>query len=777
MRVAQHRLSAVGLDRSTQAIIALSAFLLAVVPSQGQIQSTNASGLKQMPRRGEVPVPSKNQMVSAEIHAKPAGNKPVVAENEKIQTRADSMMYRKEKGIIEARGDVLIKKGDQELTADFVIVNTVTEEADAYGNVVIKRGSEVWRGERLHYNFKLGMGDSEAMSYSAEPFRLKANKVERLPGNVVKARSASVTTCEHGFTNPHFVVRARELIVDPGKSIKGKHTVFFFGPVPFLYLPYWYRDLDADTGWRFKLGYRSNWGGYLLSSYRYSMTETLRGETHLDYRTERGVAAGQDFGWGTDSSQGAVELYYANDDKPLDEDDDPAKDIDASRYRIKVKNTSAIDARNSIFLQAEFVSDMDMREDFFEPDYRESVQPDNYLVYSHRGDHYTLDVLGRSRLNDFYAGVNRIPEVSFNALRQPLADTLLYYESQTYISNLERVHTKESGTQDYSALRMDTAHLVNYPDKYFGYLTVIPRVGARATHYSATMQSTTVDTTVPVVITNATTGAVTSGVQTNSTTVLSDGPGKLRTRFELGCEASLKAYRTWGGAAAPRRHVVQPYANYTFVPEPSVLPGELYQFDGIDQLTKSHTIQLGVRNKYQRKFDDMPFDIIDLNIYTILDLDPQGDRQSFNNLYFDGRLQPGAASLVTFDGFYDTDAAQLSRFNARLEYGLEHWWQIGGEYHYSVDSSSLISADVTFMPDSNWTWNVYGRYEGETGRMEEEGGYIQRNLDCMSVRTRVSVLPGYTKSSGSVVDDEWRVMFEFWLTAFPEMRISARHGG
>ncbi len=754
------------MDRGTKN--GLAVLLFAVLGYAGFAQVTESNDIRRLPRRAAAAEPEQKDSAASGTAADDA--------RQPVKTRYDSMVYRKD-GVIEFKGNVIIQRGSQELRADYVIYNRETEEADAYGNVVMKRGAEVWRGERLHYNFKQGVGSSDSMSYSAAPFALKASHLERLPENRFRAKSARVTTCSKEFDHPHFTVRAKEIVLSPGESIRGKHTVFFLGKVPFFYLPFWFRDLDESTGWRFRAGYRSNWGAYLLSSYRYPVGEVVRGETHLDYRTDRGIAVGQDFGWGTESSQGYVELYYVNDDEPLDEDDDPDKDIDSARYRFKVKNTSTISERERLYLQAEYVSDVDFREDFFEPEFRENVQPDNYLVYQHRRDNIVGSVLGQFRLNDFYEGVNRTPELSLDVLRQPLGETLLYYESQTDVSNLERVHSEPDSDQDYSALRIDTAHLVNYPGKYLGYLTVIPRFGARGTHYSATKVSTTEDRVVSVLTTNAGTGAVTSSTQTNSVTTVADGAAKLRTRFELGCEVSLKAYRTWAGLGGPRRHVVEPYANYTFVPRPSVEPEELYQFDDADSLDRIHQIQLGVRNKYQKKVDDMPFDIIDLNLYTFLVMDPDEGQDSIQNLYFDGRLQPGRSSIVTFDGFYDTSGSELARFNTRLECGVTRWWQLGAEYHYIADEASLISADATFLPDHAWTWNVFGRYEGEAGRMEEAGGYIQRNLDCLSIRTRASVLPAYEHDDGTEEESEFRVMLEFWLRAFPDMRISARHGG
>jgi len=51
--------------------------------------------------------------------------------------------------------------------------------------------------------------------------------------------------------------------------------------------------------------------------------------------------------------------------------------------------------------------------------------------------------------------------------------------------------------------------------------------------------------------------------------------------------------------------------------------------------------------------------------------------------------------------------------------------------------------------------------------MEEIGGYIQRNFDCMGLRLGSRYLPGYTRDNGVVEDDDVKIMFEFWLKAVP----------
>ena len=97
------------------------------------------------------------------------------------------------------------------------------------------------------------------------------------------------------------------------------------------------------------------------------------------------------------------------------------------------------------------------------------------------------------------------------------------------------------------------------------------------------------------------------------------------------------------------------------------------------------------------------------------------------------------------------------------------------EYRFRKDDTSLLQADVTLFPKARWTCNAYGRYEMENSQLEEVGGFLQRNYDCIAVRTGVGFLPTHTRSDGVVIEDEWRVLLGVWLTAFPEGGLIGRY--
>jgi hypothetical protein len=65
--------------------------------------------------------------------------------------------------------------------------------------------------------------------------------------------------------------------------------------------------------------------------------------------------------------------------------------------------------------------------------------------------------------------------------------------------------------------------------------------------------------------------------------------------FEFGAELSFKAFSTWqDNQGFIWRHVVEPYTDITLIPEPNLLPEQIYQFDEVDEIEESNTVRFGV---------------------------------------------------------------------------------------------------------------------------------------------------------------------------------------
>jgi len=415
-----------------------------------------------------------------------------------------------------------------------------------------------------------------------------------------------------------------------------------------------------------------------------------------------------------------------------------------------------------------------VRRDFFDREYRRARQPENYVTLAHRREGFTVTALANMRLNDFYGNVNRLPEVSLDVFRRQLASSSVYYESETSVAGLERVWPEDSGDEDYSAFRLDTSHLLYQPRQLDGWLNVIPRVGYRATYYTEAPAYVDTETVTTESVTTA--GVTNMVTTTNIVTSQVAGDAVLRHVFELGSEVSYKAFNTFVPAAdgqPPWRHVVEPYANYSIRFEPNVLPDELYQFDSVDTLDEVHQLTLGVRNKLQTKRDGLAVDAADVNLFTTLKLNTEDDEPMLDLINLDSEFRPAPWMLLEVDGSYSLENSVLARLNSRFSLVREDLWRIGIEHRYRDSESNLLAADATFYPNQKWAFNIFGRYEFEESRLEEQGGYVQRKLDCLGIRVGASVLPGYTRSDGTEREDEYRVLLEVWLTAFPEVGLGS----
>lgn len=749
-----------------------------------------------------------------------------------IDVKADQLNYDRATGWAVGMGHVIITRGSERLTADYIKVNVDTQDADAIGDVVLsklmplptgtntaKRASgknasirgggrsadrldmernvastneapvvmgmvTVWSGNKLKYNFKTKQGSAANMTYNMSPFFVRAKSAQQVSTNEFMLKDTTVTTCTNAFPNYHYYVKTADANVVQKDSLTAHNCFFYMGNVPLFYFPYWQKSLNEDCGFRFYPGYNSRMGAFLLTLYKYKLNPYLKSVTHLDYRSMRGVAFGQGLEWAnTNGWKGELSGYFLNDKDPTEDGERDAASVEKNRYKVDFRHNQNFSERDYLLTRAQYLSDPYVNMDFFEDDYRDANQPDNYMSYTHRGDMYTGNLLMRSRLNDFYTTVNRIPEASVNFMRQEVGDSVFYYDGQTAAAFLQKTYEKgDTNNQEYSAFRVDSLHMLYYPGRYFGFLNVMPRAGYRATYYSETRHETTTVTTglVTSAVTTVdalgrTNTSMVTTLATNTTTVTAKGPAKMRSRIELGTEASFRAFRTWDDEFGGWRHVVEPYANYTMVPEPDLLPDEIYQFDNIDTFEKEHWVRLGIRNKLQTKVNGYPSNLIDADVYTRY-LFERGDRSTaIDNIYFDIKTWPAERFTLFFDGMYDTEASVLSTFNTRLNYSASSYYNIYLEHRYNNSGSSLLNASVSLSPNIYWEFEVYGRYEFESSRMEEEWLYVSRKTDCLTLRTGVGMLPGYTRSDGYEEKDEFRFVLELWLNAFPDMGVGKRH--
>lgn len=684
-----------------------------------------------------------------------------------FEVNAPSLTMNQRTGWAHADGGVLIRYGHQTLSADKLKVNTKSGDVVAEGNVLLSRDGEiVARGPTLTYNFLTGEGAAETFKLKLGDIVVLGDEGRRSPDGVYRLDDVSVTTCTHGPARWHYHIEANHVNATPGKSVHAWNGWLYLGKVPIMYVPYWYRNLDGDFGLTVEPGYESRHGAMLFFSYHWLFDKGVRAITHLDLRQKRGIGGGQDFSWADDQlGTGRLRLYILNDQKDLD-DEGHADEIDEQRGRVKFEHSIALSDVDTVRVRAQWLSDVSVREDFFEREYRQSRQPDNALSWNRWGEIVSLGLVNRFRINDFYETVERLPEVWLSVNSIDIGGQGLFYESQNELSNLKRVFSELENpvSEEYDVTRLDTLHALTFPGK-IDFLNLTPSASARVTYYSETLAP--VETRIPATIGEE---GVRLPAATNTTyeTVGSD----VRLVTQLGLETSFKAYKVWRTGAVARRHVVEPYARYRLQPEPNLTPEALYDFDEVDTLDEEHWVRVGVRNKLQKKSDDRSTTVADVDLYANALFATDEDEDTLDAFGMRTRLRPVGWMSIDSDALYSASRGELEDFNTRVRFNQE---VMGAavEYLYRNDDdsnmTSLVEGQATLRPNSVWAFNVFGRYEFEQGRLEEQGAYVQYALDCLTFRLTGRVQPGYERSDGTEADDDYKLSLNVWINAFQKV--------
>ena len=697
-----------------------------------------------------------------------------------VDVQADDLSYDAARRLVIAKGHVKVARGTDSVAADYAEVDTAAQQVYARGNILIQYLGNTWRGQEATYNFKTGQGDFGAFDAYAPPYHVTARDSRRMSLNMMELDGVMLTTCEPD--DPEYSVRASSATLENNKILRAKNVRFQFGPVPFFWFPYIRANLEELANFEITPGWSSDNGPFLLTAYNYPLNDVFKTHTHVDYRQKRGVGLGEDLSWkdpdGTDYL-GKLRLYYAYDQNPWHDEEQQAERedlIDSNRYWLHLNDRHNVTDRDYLMTELNYVSDPWILSDFFDDEYQKNVQPENRVTLSHRGDHYTAGVLMNMRLNDFYENVDRLPEVFLNFNRQQILNTPLYYEGENTLSYLGRVYPDGSEDERYDAFRFDTYHMLYWPTREFGFLSVIPRAGYRGTYYSDTLLTTAVTNVVP--ITNGLGEVV--GTTNEVEEIIADDSAAWRNLPEFGAETSFKAFGDlYEGPTGIEededlRHIAEPYADYTLRLEPNLKPEDLWQFDSIDELDKRNDVKIGMRNYLQTKRNLAAHDLLFADVFSTLLLDPDEEQgeETFNEVGFKTETRVFSWLSWDSDGAYDTQESELRTFNTQVEVKQEEIFTFGVDYRYKRDSRDVIAGDLVLFPEQRWSGRVYARMDLDQSQVEEHSYFIIHRTRCLGIGLGVRIRPEEAANG----DDDYTFWIRVWPLALPQFSSSLGGG-
>lgn len=711
-----------------------------------------------------------------------------VSEHEPVEiTSSGETTY--ENGVATARDNVAIHIGDTDIYADYARYDSHMHEVSVEGHVRIYRDVHIYIADRGVYNIDTKQIRTSNARTEYYPYFVGGENVTETSANVYRVENSIFTT--HDSPSPDFHFRARTVRVYENDHVVFQNVTFYVGKVPIFWWPYLYQSLDDAFSFTISPADLSSWGPSLLTQVTFPIHDKIKGRVRLDYRGRRGVAIGfeSDIDYGKDNSSHArLRTYYLNDQNPeINPTAVPRHDVPTDRYRLSLDDRTQFTKDIYGIVDMTKLSDAFVMQDFYQSEFRINPVPDNVLALTKTNPFYTLTAITRFQANDFFEQTERLPEVVLDIKRHPLFDTPIFYEGETGVADLHRNFAEGSGFEDYGTTRLDTFHQLLYPNTYFGWLSIVPRVGFRATYYDKTRDlgntlfPSNQDPLVPQFI-------LPDPTPTNP--IVDAGTG-VRTVFDTGAEASFKLSRTYDDVESRAigldglLHVIQPYTDFSYVRENGINPASILEFDRFEPSTQLRPIdfpdftsidsiaswtvwRLGLRNRLETRRDDATITWLELDTFCDVNFDNPYDRRSFSNLFNKLRFTPVPWASLTVDSQFPVFTNEgFTEVNTTVSFQPIASLQLNASHRFLNDNpffqhSSLFVLGGFYRLSDNWSFGFQEQYEGTTGVFQEQRYAIYRDLT------------NWVASFGAVVRDntgskkEYGILLTFTLKAFPK---------
>jgi hypothetical protein len=217
------------------------------------------------------------------------------------------------------------------------------------------------------------------------------------------------------------------------------------------------------------------------------------------------------------------------------------------------------------------------------------------------------------------------------------------------------------------------------------------------------------------------------------------------------------------------RHIIQPYADFSWVSQPTVpssniLPIDQYipstalqplgfpQYTAIDTLDRWTILRLGVRNRLQTRRDSSTVNWLDIDTYFDIDFDNplaqtvppattsvsrvgpiSAPRELFSNVFNRVRFQPVSWAYLSVDsqvplldkGFWSVTTSFDWIVNPNIEMRIGHQYL---QSNPNYQDTSELSFYTYLRLNDNWGFSVYEDYEFKGGMINQQTYALHRDL-------------------------------------------------
>ncbi len=618
-------------------------------------------------------------------------------ESSATELEADEAIFEKDKSST-LSGNVTIKRADQSIQSDKIVINKETNQADAEGAVTYDDAQMQIRAEQAHLDF-----DTDENSFAEASFITKERYSRGTAGQIqtqdngdrVRLDKVTYTSCPPGDNS--WMLEAEQITIDD-VSGRGEATdvkVEFFD-VPIFYTPYMNFPIDDRrmTGLLTpRFGRSDDRGTEITAPIYWNIAPDMDATFYPRYMSKRGLQLGGEFRYLNETNDGQVNLEY------LGDDDKYTGRGNNDRWAFRFEHDATVFNDWSLDADIRRVSDEQYFEDLGSSLTLSSQRNlESRLYLGHTADNWSA-----SGLLQEYQTVDRtivatdrpyerMPHLNFDTW----SDTF----GGGFVAALESEYTHFDRKNSTTGKRTDLYPSITYSHDKAGYY-IRPKFGIRYTKYSLSNQ-----------------GAIPSS-QSRTVPIISVDSGLFYDReTDLLGKSMLQTLE-------PRMYYLRvPEKNQTNIP---IFDTGLYdynsstlfsenRFSGLDRIGDTNQLSVGVTSRFldnNSGAEKLAMTLGQIYYFSNRDVTlPGGTRDTDDSspIIAEVRYRPYDRLVASALAHWDPETSKTERTIYRLKYQPADDKVLNLAYRYRKDF--LKQTDVSFLwpLDDMGRWHAVGRW-------------------------------------------------------------------
>jgi hypothetical protein len=530
-------------------------------------------------------------------------------------------------------------------------------KADTY--LIIEVGGYVFVGDSLDYDFQTQQGTIYNGRTGVEPWFFGGERIDLLPDGSYVIINGFATTSEN--VNADWMITSASAHLQNRSLLSAQNVRFKVFNLPVLWIPSLY--LNLKTIYDSPIKYRFSWGGRqgtrLGAAYELFSWDRWKAFVRGDYNLKRGPGGG-------------LEAYYISNDHVtyfhtinyIACDDSLANLHEKTRYRLLgLYKDFFFDRKVSIELTWDKISDIDMPSDYYDKGIDLDTAEKTQLHMRNQQTNWLTNFWTRVRVNNFQTIKQELPAIEARHRPFIFGRTGIISDSVFKASYLDFEYTDHLvNSADYASTRLEVRPRFYRPFRA-GPVTITPEVGGTGIYYG-------------------------------------NSPLHKPKWLAVGtfrCNVNTHLYHTydWG------KHVIEPYANYTYYTFPTSSPNEHYVFDITDGWYRVSMLTYGFRNTLLVKTSPLSLSkILSVNLFTRTFFDTHTFKQATPKVYAEISYFLSPRVKHTIDAAWDFEENILDHFNIRADWTLGRDCAVAAEYRHRDSFCWRKVDDTNFVLDS-----------------------------------------------------------------------------